>query len=422
MGDRRTLIILGAIAVLIIGWAFWLIFSSSDSYNWYPTFSHENEQPYDFSLIRKSLQASYDDKFVEYRNFYEDSLTLNPSESLFFYLAGNDFLDSLETSEILNFAEQGGHVFISSRTQNKVLSKIFNFCLPDEDAQIEKPHQYDIVKFKKAKRISPRFIGESYEEDHTVNWTIRDDENRYEWAYFDLQNCDSVNYFVAGEFVSIGEVYDNLIEVNYGEGLLVFHTNPLIFTNIHFKKKEIFDYSNKILTEYATKELIYYNPDPGRSRVGGGSGTIPESPLKFILNHPSLKWGWYLLLVLVLLFVLNFIRRDQRSVPVQQLPENETANYLDVVSKLYQKEGKHKHIVAIQERLLLQFLRNKYGLTAPLINNDFIRNAAIQLELEEDYLSGFFKELERAKNNSTLTESDLLNLNSKIKAFYKRCP
>ena len=182
------------------------------------------------------------------------------------------------------------------------------------------------------------------------------------------------------------------------------------------------DYTNRILGKYDREKLVYYNPKSTRNRIGGGGQSIPESPLKFILNNPPLKWGWYLLLALVVLFVLNFWRRDERAVPVQQLPENETANYLDVVSKLYQKEGKHKHIVALKERLLLQLLRNRYGLPTGKLDETFVQRAAVLLEMEENYLSTFFKDLERAKNNSSLTEAELLKLNSRIKAFYKKCP
>jgi len=421
LGNKRTLIIVGTVVLILVGWIVWLFVASPDQFIWYPTFSHENDQPYDFSLVKSTLEASYEDQYEEFQDFSEDTLDSNPTESLFFYLAGNDFLDSLETARIMDFAENGGRVFISSRSQNKMLQEIFSDCLPEQD-EVENPRDYDIVKFKKAKRISPRFYGESYDENLRVNWQIRDEESRYDWAYFDLSNCSEEDYTSTGEFVSIGEVYNNMIEVQYGNGLIVFHTNPLIFTNIHFKKKKVFEYTNLILENYNREKLVYYNPKTTRNRVGGGGQSIPESPLKFILNNPPLKWGWYLLLALVVLFVLNFWRREERAVPVQQLPENETANYLDVVSKLYQKEGKHKHIIALKERLLLQFLRNRYGLPTGKLDDTFIQRASVLLEMEENYLSTFFKDLERAKNNSSLTEAELLKLNSRIKAFYKKCP
>ena len=421
MSNRRTWIIIGTVVLILIGWILWLFLASPDQFIWYPTFSHENDEPYDFSLVKSSLEASYEDQFEEFQDFSEDTMNSEPSQSLFFYLAGNDFLDSLETAQIMNFAENGGRVFISSRTQNKILQELFDECIPEVD-EVKNPSDYNIVKFKKAKRSSPRILDEPHNENLIINWQIRDEEKRYDWAYFDLSNCSDDDYTISGEFVSIGEVYDNMIEMKYGNGLLVFHTNPLTFTNIHFKKKDVLDYTNRILGKYDREKLVYYNPKSTRNRIGGGGQSIPESPLKFILNNPPLKWGWYLLLALVVLFVLNFWRRDERAVPVQQLPENETANYLDVVSKLYQKEGKHKHIVALKERLLLQLLRNRYGLPTGKLDETFVQRAAVLLEMEENYLSTFFKDLERAKNNSSLTEAELLKLNSRIKAFYKKCP
>jgi len=420
LGNKRTVIVIGVVILILISWIVWLFLATPDKYSWYPTFSHENEQPYDFSLIKNTLTASYNDNFIEFQDFSDDSLDLTPPASLFFYLAGNDYIDSLETVRMLRFAENGGRVFVSSRSQNMLLEKIFTNCLVEPEPEDSQAN--DIVKFKKAKRISPRLIGEANNENRIVNWRIREDERRYEWAYFDLSLCNPNEYKIAGEFVSIGEVYDNLVEVNYGNGSIAFHTNPLIFTNIHFKQKDVFQHVNELLEKYDREKLIYYNPKTTRNRVGGGGQAIPESPLKFILNNPPLKWGWYLLLTLVLLFVLNYLRRDQRPIPVQQLPENETANYLDVVSKLYQKEGKHKHIVALKEKMLLQYLRNRYGLISSSLDETFFTKASAILEMDAKYLHSFFKDLERAKNNSSLTETDLVKLNSKIKAFYKKCP
>ena len=405
---------------MLIGWIVWLFMATPDKYAWYPGFSHENDQPYDFSLIKNVLKESYSDNYLEFLDFSDDSIQEPVSESMFFYLAGNDYLDSLETASILSFAESGGQVLLSSRSQNKMLEEVFDYCL--EESEPNELQASEIVRFKKAKRISPRMVGEAHEEDRIINWRVRDDERRYEWAYFNLANCNSSDYTLVGEFISIGEVYNNVVEVQYGKGSIVFHANPLIFTNIHFKRKDVFKHVNQLLENYSREKIIYYNPKSTRNRVGGGGQAIPESPLKFILNNPPLKWGWYLLLVLVLLFVLNHLRRTQRPIPVQQLPENETAHYLDVVSKLYQKEGKHKHIVALKERMLLQFLRNKYGLNSRNLDDSFFTKASLTLEMEKKYLHNFFKDLERAKNNSSLTESDLVKLNSKIKAFYKKCP
>ena len=125
---------------------------------------------------------------------------------------------------------------------------------------------------------------------------------------------------------------------------------------------------------------------------------------------------------MTLLFVFNSVRRRQKAIPVFSLPANETANYLDVVSRMYQKEGKHKHILGIQEKLIKRHLQNKYHLNFRLKDPESIEEAAMRLKIPAAYIRQLFTEIDRAKNNSTLTDEEFKNLIDKIKEFYQKCP
>lgn len=149
---------------------------------------------------------------------------------------------------------------------------------------------------------------------------------------------------------------------------------------------------------------------------------VSESPLRFILANPPLKWAWYLILILTIIYVFNAMRRTQKPIPVYTLPENDTANYLDVVSRLYQKEGNHKHIIGIQEKLLHRHLRNKYRLNFNKPNQEFYIDAAKRLQMTPIYLKEKMTMLERAKNNSTLSDEEFKNIIDQIKEFYQKCP
>jgi hypothetical protein len=176
---------------------------------------------------------------------------------------------------------------------------------------------------------------------------------------------------------------------------------------------------NSILAK-AEGETCYYL-EPGYYD-GSDSPLIGESPLKFILAHPPLKWAWYLTLVLALFYIVNSMRRKQRAIPVRVLPENQTSAYLDMIYRLFRKEGSHRDIVQSQVKLLQSFLRNKYGLNAQKLNPEFYTLAAAKLKLDKNYLEQFFKQLERSRYNSTLNDSELMKIDREITEFYLRCP
>jgi len=413
--NNQNIIIAVILVVLLIAAAIFIAYSDDDRYNWYTTYKHQGTQPYDLSLFRETVSSSYDEeKFREFRNFNTDSLPTDSPGGLFIYISGNTYVDSLEREAMLNFAETGNDVFISSRSAHSLLTYLFEDCLTENESPIKERRgkNLEIYLDRQSKTENPLEIA----------WVVREDKERYDWQYFNFGTCESEGYTLLGEFRNVDLYYPNYIEVPYGKGSLLLHTTPMIFTNFYFREKDVFEHVNKILAERDNNKVYYYNPEPNRVRTGGGGMGISESPLQFILAHKSLKWAWYLILALVVIYILNYTRRHQKSIPVFSVPDNETAIYLDVVSRLYRKEGKHMNIVRIKERLLKRHLYNRYRIPAHTIDDNFYREAEIKLEIEKSELKKLFTLLERAKNNSTLTDKDLIEIDEKIKAFYEKCP
>lgn len=415
MKNKQNIIIAVVLVVVLIAAALFIAYSDDDRYNWFTTYKHEGTQPYDLNLFRETVSNSYgEDKFKEFRNFNTDSLPADVSGNLFVYIAGNTYVDSLEREAMLNFAESGNNVFISAKSAHSLLTYMFEDCLGEN----EKP-----LKERRGKNLEV-YLTEEGEGSSPIeiSWVVREDEERYDWQYFNFGTCLNEGYTTLGEFKNVDMVFPNYIEVPYGNGKLLLHTTPMIFSNFYFKEKGVFDHVNKILDPLDGNKVYYYNPEPSRIRAGGGGMGISDSPLQFILAHKSLKWAWYLILTLVVIYIVNYARRYQKSIPVFSVPDNETAIYLDVVSRLYRKEGKHMNIVKIQERLLKRHLYNRYRIPAHTIDETFYREAEIKLEIDKSELKKLFTLLERAKNNSTLTDKDLIEIDEKIKAFYEKCP
>lgn len=415
MKNNQNIIIAVVLVVVLVIAGIFIAYSDDDRYSWFTTYKHEGEQPYDLNLFRTTVSNSYgEENFREFRNFNTDSIETDDSPALFMYIAGNSYLDSLEKEELFELANQGNNVFISSRSAHSLLKDLFKDCLSEN----EKP-----LKERRGKNLE-LYLRTQHEDEPPIEvaWVVREDKERYDWQYFYFGLCENEGYTVLGEFKNVDQFYPNYIEVPYGKGKLLLHSTPMIFTNFYFKDKPVFNHVNHILDGLDKNNVYYYNPEPTRIRTGGGNMGISESPLRFILTHKPLKWAWYLILALVVIYIVNYARRSQKSIPVFSVPDNETAIYLDVVSRLYRKEGKHMNIVRIQEKLLKRHLYNRYRIPSHKIDDSFYREAEIKLEIDKSELKKLFTLLERAKNNSTLTDKDFIEIDEKIKAFYEKCP
>lgn len=416
MKENRNTIIFVLIGVVLALLTAYFFFNQDERYDWYPTYNNKTDQPYDISLFKKTLQASYGaDYFKIVRNLNSDSIFAKAENALFVYVTPNPGFDSSEIAALNAFTEKGNRVFISSNNPGRLLRNLFHDCLPNDSA-VRKYSDY-----QRAKTIDLSLVKFNTDTALSLRYMVRDEKIRFPWPYFDLQDCELEKATVLGTFEAIDKKYTNFIHIDHGDGGYYLHATPLLFTNYHFKRKQGFEHSQRLLSLIPHVRIFYYEPEYLRSS-DSQEPPISESPLRFILSNPPLKWAWYLIIGLTLIFVFNSVRRRQKAIPVFSLPANETANYLDVVSRMYQKEGRHKHILGIQEKLIKRHLQNKYRLNLRVKDPESIEEAATRLKMPASYIRQLFTEIDRAKNNSTLTDEEFKNLIVKIKEFYRKCP
>jgi hypothetical protein len=407
--NRTYLFIGGALLLLII--LVWLFSLQPKRYAWNETYAMNKDQPYDLSLFKSVAEASFE-KF-EVINYVRDSDDfLDLQGATFFYVDDWGIIDSLEASLLVEFMKQGNTVFVSACNDHRLIQEIFADCKNGETF---------LTKYLDADSLQPALTGKSPETSIKIYYQVVDKAVEHPWSYYSAFTCGDLEFDTLGQFQAGDEWYPDYLSIKVGEGELRIHATPLVFTNFHFKRPEIYRHVSAMLGDLPDGPFFYYDP---KSNLANAMSRPPvgESPLRFILNNPPLKWAWYILLSLVLIYVLNTMRRKQRPIPVLSAPVNETANYLEMLSRLYRKDGRHKHLVAMKEKMLLNHLRQRYRLPTNQSAESFAREAAIRLQMDELYIRNFMKDLDRAKNNSTLSDEELIAINRRITEFYAQCP
>jgi len=399
--DRKTALLILLVALVLLGLIFFIA-NGEKRYLWSETYIDDGDQPYDLSLFKGVVQESTDD-FEVLEGLFADTGYLESSGNTMVYIAGYAWLDSTEATYLKRFVENENNLIISSRTVGKTLRYLTDCDLEDSKK---------ISSYEESRSIELESDG----EDFQLSFEEYNQPTTHSWVYFNDLVCAKETGFIKIN----GIEYPNLIEQKIGEGKLVLHSTPLVFTNYHFRNDSVFNYVNGLISRVDGN--TYYYLEPGTASSPSEGPAIGESPLKFILAHEPLKWAWYITIILALLYIINSMRRKQRAIPVILLPENQTSAYLDMVYGLFRKEGNHRDIVQSQVRLLQSFLRNRYNLNANKLNDDFYELASAKLKLDKNYLEHFFKQLERTRYNSTLNDSELLKIDRQITEFYLRCP
>lgn len=413
--NRNRGLYIGIGAVVLIGLLLLAFFSLQEKrYNWTETYDSDGTGPYDLHVFTSVLETYFNDRvFTKIGRLHEDTAFMEARGGNFVYVSGRAFIDSVDADRLIHFAEKGNTVFISASNNHEVLTRAVEGC--------GTPNSGKWVRTRKAKRIRPYLTYEADTSEAIIHYQVADDLERYPWPYYDIDWCSQESVSEAGSFTAIGQDYINYIAVDVGNGRLLLHSTPLVFANYHFIRPEAMAHAERVLSLLYDGDVYFYDPDfdftPPPNRP-----LLTESPLRFILGNEALRWAWYLVLALAFIYVLNTMRRRERSIPVQSRPPNETLKFIDVMTRFYQKEGNHKDIAALQLKLLMSTLRNRYGIAAQDLGGAFQNEVSDKLAIPLQEVSSFFQTLHIASHNSTLSDKELEELDQKITEFYAKCP
>lgn len=203
----------------------------------------------------------------------------------------------------------------------------------------------------------------------------------------------------------------NFIKVPYGNGNFYLHIQPAVFTNYHLLKDNHKEYVEKILS-YLPNETIYWYAKPTN-----GEG-ISDSPLRYILKQPALKWAWYFFLIGITVFILFNAKRKQRVVPILQPLANLTVDFTKTIANLYRQEGNHNDIIDKKIIYFLEKVRNEYLIDTSKLDKDFVHKLHLKSGKNlADIQHVIQLIIDHRKSYHDSVESDLIEMNNAIEKF-----
>ena len=170
-------------------------------------------------------------------------------------------------------------------------------------------------------------------------------------------NCDIIKYnqpeFTIRKCSLFSEINccsitndDHYIACGLKSGDIVFidiEDNMHEFVRVgHYEETKCIASSNNcafVVSRSYDKNLIIWSLNNQTSKV------VSDSPLRFILSQPALKWAWYLLLAGVLIFIIFNLRRTQRPIPILPKNLNTSVEFVKTIGNLYYQEGDIRNLI-----------------------------------------------------------------------------
>ncbi|MFO8055106.1 MAG: DUF4350 domain-containing protein [Bacteroidales bacterium] len=327
--------------LLGIGLVIFLESRKQKSINWSKTYSCRDAIPFGTDALFELIPGLFPGQSIQrinqtfYDYYREDSSTYNVM-----YICENFQITEESQKSLLRHASKGNTVFISaSEYSTEMLNK---FGIKVSHKTLNKNNQSRLVPYTVSTKTDTAIID-------TLSWRPLFKMLR---PGFKPKPDTSVHHQVLGW---LNFKLPNFLHIAYGKGNIYLHSEPLVFTNYYLLRGNSAAYCKSALKHIPVNDLIWSDfPNKGYNKS--------SSPLRYISSQKSLKTGYYLLLITMLIFILTGGRRRQRPVPVIHPPENNSLEFLYNLRNLYLHKNDHKTIAQHLIKDLKITLKDNYSI------------------------------------------------------------
>lgn len=405
---------------------FTLFYEADKRFNWREDYVLDKDRPYGTWLVSELLKRYDQYSFRELDSPLDRSLTKADVGSNYIFIGEEIYLEDTSTDSLLAFVAKGNNAFLFTIAEPIL---IFEKLLEDIDVD----SFYTFYQYMRSDSLLTNFVKDDLilKESIRIPYYDRNGISSYYWTYLSqIIDDNRIEHLgVSRAFSYEKEEFHgvNFYKIDHGKGSFIFHTQPICFSNIVLKEDEMLQYANTVFAFLKEGPVLweehnwrFNKPNPKTWLYKPGFFNTGESPLKFILSNPPLKWAWYLTLLFILLFVIFNGKRRKAIIPVIADRSNTSLEHLKRVSVLYKKDEQHYVICAKMFENFLGFLQNELGINTDQAKEKIISELALRRNIEKEYAECIFDTWKYISFSKTARTEVFLKFNKELNAFYER--
>ena len=391
MNKKLTIYIV--LLVAVIGILILIDASRPKPIDWTPTYSVKDKIPFGLYVFNKEASELFKGEKIEklkvtpyeYFNQLYDYETKRYSANGSFISIGEQVnIDNESVKELMYFADHGNTVFLSAKDFPQSLLDTLGlklnggFSIKDSIAlSLDKPS---------AKK-------------HYFNEGIG-------LTYFDSIDTKAVKILGYQEFSKVKR--PNFIQVPFGNGIFLLHTQPAVFTNFHLLKGDHYQYTEGVLSYIPQGKVYWY------SKQFTNEEDPSNNQLRYILSQPALKWTMWLGIIAFLIFLLFNAKRKQRVIPEIVPLKNTTVDFAKTIGNLYFQEGNHHTIIEKKIIYFLEHIRNEYHIDTYSLDDVFIEKLHLKTGKPVADIEKTVSLIKKHRHQFESSEADVIAINKAI--------
>jgi hypothetical protein len=391
MKENRKYILLLTSAIFLVIAVEWL---TPKPVNWTATYSLDDKNPFGSFILYDLLPDIFPGKQIQTLNvnLYEQELTEELADGNYIFIVDDFNLGEEDIDILLRLADKGNNIFIASHSFPQYLKDTLLF---------ETEHIFFLSDSLGLQLEHPRL--------HSAD------------AYY-FKRLDFFNTFkpLGKEKKSIYQVLGksnkgepNFVRIPFGHGNFYLNTMPLAYTNYNMLYRQNASYISNTLSYLPVQATYwdeYYKINRGES----------QTPLRYIISQPPLKWALYLTLMTLVLFMIFEAKRKQRIIPIVKPLANTTLEFTETVGRLYFQYKDHKNIADKKITYFLDYLRTHYYVKTTEFNEELYSKLSDKTGADKEEISKLFRLIQNIRSRKSISEDELLSLNAQIEDFQGR--
>lgn len=362
--------------------------------DWRTTYLTEDKIPFGTFILRQRINDILPKAKVKavQKPIYNTLKEADLGKSTLFVVGSSIKVDELDYKEMLKYMSAGNTVFLASYSIEGVLLDSLKLDLSTTFGGSGRKYPVNFVNPTLKRNIDFYFekgLAEQY-------FTTIDTTKAVVLGKRDGENANYVRY-------------------NFGRGALYILPNPQLLTNYSLLKDDGLAYVSRALSYLPNDtEHLIWNEHFVRKNENN------QSVLRVFFKYDELRWAYYIALLSLVTFVLFEIKRRQRIIPVITPLKNTSAEFVEVVGRVYYQQRNNKDIADKKIVYLLSYIRNKYRLKTTEINQEFKTSLIKLTGATAETVEALFAQLAYINVSNSINDQELIDLNKVIEKFYKQ--
>jgi hypothetical protein len=219
----------------------------------------------------------------------------------------------------------------------------------------------------------------------------------------------------------------NFVQFSYtGGGALYLHLAPVAFSNfflLHKNNKAYYDNAMSYMPrsvklvkwdEYFRRTGGGKSDGPG----GGGGGNRGKNALSWLTKQKEFAAALSLLVLLLLLIFVFESKRKQRMIPIVPPVKNASLDFVKTIGRLYYQRRDNKNLAQKMTAHFLDQVRSRYNIRTGIMDEEFEKRLAWKSGYDIAVIKDVLYYMRYVQDEHTVTDEQLLTLNTKLEKFY----